>query len=179
MKFEQNPSTGSNVTHLQIKPNEFAVGVFRGDPLEFFVKWQQGQKPQPCEYGVPGAKFRFRLNFVIRDKSSGQLASHTWEQGATVYNQLKELHKDYPLDKTVVKITRHGSALDTTYSILPVPKGTVGEAFEEQLAAVKLNDLADGLEATKGKPPEVLDDTQAFPPDDFPPPSNPHDDLPF
>ncbi len=150
MNFTKTPAEGSDGNFLKLEPGGIALGVFRGDPKEFYVLWPKGGKPVPCEPGTAGSKFRFQLNFVT--KKDGKHTPVIWEQGAVVYNQLKELHKDYPLNKTIVKVTRHGSGTDTTYSVLPIPKGSeVTPELEATLSALKLNDLS-----SEAKPEETF-----------------------
>lgn len=140
MNFSQTPSEGSAGNFLKIKAGEFALGVFRGSPHEFYNLWENG-KSKEVPQGTLGARFRFKINFVT--KVNGQHTPVVWEQGPTVYNQLKDFNKDFPLEKTIVKISRTGSTKDdTTYTILPLPKGSeVTPQLEETLAALKLNDL--------------------------------------
>ena len=161
MKFSQNPAEGSDTNFLKIKPGEEVTGVFRGEPLEFYVKWQD-KKALPAKAGDPGAKFRFKLNFVT--KINNVYTPVVWEQGSLVYNQLKELNSEYQLDKTVVKIKRKGSELDTEYTILPVKGGEITPNLEETLSLLKLNDL-------NAKEEKLAPETNK----DF----NPSEELPF
>lgn len=165
MKFDQDPQivTGN---FLKLKEGESILGVFRGEPHVVYKKWENN-KSVPAEYGDQGAKFGFRVNFITKIKDQYQPV--IWEQGAIVYTQLKEFNKDYPLESTIVKITRQGTGLDTTYSILPNPKGhIVTPELEAALSGVKLADLEVGEQSKH-------DD------DKFPPPAvkNYAEELPF
>lgn len=146
MKF-RDKSTGGGKNFLKLKAGESVRGVFRGDPYEFRQHWtaNRGVKCEgaSCELCKSGDKssFRFRLNLVIQE--NGALAAKVFEQGWTVYELLKALHEgDYDLEKHFMKITRHGTGTDTSYSIVPVPNGAVSKDTDKQIAAVKLADLS-------------------------------------
>ncbi len=158
MKFGANPSEGSDSNYLKLKSGEVAIGVFRGEPHEFSVLWNEG-KPTDCPAGTPGAKFRFRINFVT--KKEGAYTPTIWEQGALVYNHLKTMSEDYELEKTIVKITRKGEKLDTEYMIMPIAKGCeVTPELEAQLSEIKLQDLSSEV---KLPPAPKQTDEESFP----------------
>lgn len=140
MKFDKAPeiSDGGSKTFLKLKNGDSVKGVFRGDVYEFFCKWD-GQKSVACAETDEKARFRFRINFVM--KENGAFTSKIWEQGAVVYNQLKDLHSEYDLTKTLVTIKRSGSDLTTTYSILPVKDGHVTPELERNLSDIRLQEL--------------------------------------
>lgn len=140
-QFNSSPKSSSDSKNfLKLKDRDSVTGVFRGDVHEFFVQWKD-KKPVESAESAPGAKFRFRVNFVC--KENGALVSKIFEQGAVVYNLLKDLSLEYELDSTFVKVIRNGSGMnDTTYSILPLIKQTVTPEIEKQLAAVPLQELA-------------------------------------
>jgi len=140
MRFDSNPTTGGSVDFLKLKDKESVTGVFRGDVHEFSGIWKDGKQTVVPD-GTAGASFRFRINFVT--KENNELVSKIWEQGVTVYNQLKDLHTEYNLLETIVKITRSGSGpSDTSYSILPIKKHEVTKEMEKQMSAVELKELA-------------------------------------
>lgn len=172
MKFKEEPSTAGAQDHLKLKDKESRVGVFRGDPLEFYSVWNNS-KSTPSKKGEPGARFRFKVNFVTKDEGQNYVAL-VWEQGPTVYNLLKSLNEDYPLENTVMKITRFGSTKDTTsYTILPIPKGhEVTPALEAMLAKVKLNELHAGPAQVQEAEPEHFDQS-------FAPTAQHEEQLPF
>lgn len=153
MKFNSNPSVGSSGDFLKLKDGESVVGVFRGDILEYHCKWN-GSKSVKCDAEEKGAKFRFRINFVT--KQGDALKSVLWEQGAQVYNDLKALNGDYPLEQFFMKITRKGAGMnDTEYHILPVPNGQLDATKEAMVAAVPLQDLNSGLDNTQAAQPPM------------------------
>lgn len=137
MQFPSTPSTDSKSNFLKLKSGESVTGVFRGDTMEFYAKWEN-KKTVIVPEGEDGGKFRFRINFIT--KENGTLVAKIWEQGAMTYNMLKELNTEYELQNTFVKITRHGDGLDTIYTIMPA-KAQFTQESENAVATVKLNDL--------------------------------------
>lgn len=141
---EANNEFGENF--LKLKSDESVQGVFRGDPHDFKLHWNnkvstvctEDPNCTLCKEGNK-ASFRFRLNFIV--KSNGEYTAKVFEQGWKTYKALRVLHKDYDLEKHAVKITRHGSGTDTTYSIIPMPNGIINADTEHSLAKIKLNSL--------------------------------------
>ncbi len=129
MKFDANPKTGDN-KFLKIESGESVQGILRGDVRHFYIKWGEDEISQECSEGEEGAKFRFRVNFVSREKD-GSLRAYVLEQGPGVYKQLKELNEDYNLEETIIKIKKEGSGRKTKYSLVPLPKKLGPEVLEE------------------------------------------------
>lgn len=170
MKFQEKGEGSFNKDFLKLKSGESVRGIFRGDPFEFRQHWV-GQKSfvcngEGCEYCKKGIKavFRFRINFIVNE--NGAYTAKVFEQGWMVYDQLRSIHGDYNLEKTIIKITRQGSGTDTTYTILPLPppNGVVTDTLETQLSKVTLHPL----EIT----PKTSDDPHHEGP-------HPDDDVPF
>lgn len=154
---------------LHLKDGESAKGVFRGEAYEFFIKWDGGKSSEVTS-GTPGASSRFRLNFVT--KIEGKYTAVTWEFGITVYNQLADLNELYPLETSVVVVSRQGATKDDTrYTILPVPGAQLHGEQLKQIESVELNIL-------QGKPKELADDQwdNSY---GVPPSYNSDDNLPF
>lgn len=155
MKFKDNVESGADSKHfLKLKNHkDSAVGVFCGDPFEFKQHWM-GNRSQVCvgngcDLCAKGNRpsFRFRVNFVIKENNIP--VSKIWEQGSTVYGQLRVLNEQYPLEKNFMKITRNGTTKDdTSYSILPIPNGAVNAEQKKMLGSVQLHDLQN-FEAAK------------------------------
>lgn len=148
MQFKSGEGQGDGgKAFIKLKDKESIQGVFRGDPHEFKNHWKenrtmlcQGTGCPICATDDKKPSFRFRLNLLV--KEADKYVSKIFEQGWTVYLQLKDLHAIYPLDKTVVKITRSGSGVsDTHYSILPLPNGAITPQAEAILAKVPLQIL--------------------------------------
>lgn len=143
MQFREEGG-GNSENLIRLKDKETITGVFRGDLVEFQQHWEN-KTPSPCSGdGCPkcaaGKKpsFRFRLNFIMKG-ADGKLFSKIFEQGWTVYGQLRELNKEYPLNAHFVKISRSGSGQnDTTYTILPTKNSQLTPDQERAAAAVPL-----------------------------------------
>jgi hypothetical protein len=119
MKFKEHPnqSTGSS-TFLTIKDGQSIKGIFVGDIYEFYTKWVGGKSIVSNQDDVD-AKIRFRCNFVTVDEK-GELVTKIWEFPYAVYENLKNINDEYPLENTKVKITRTGTGTTTNYNIMPL-----------------------------------------------------------
>lgn len=126
MKFRKNlPEQGGSGNFLKLKDQESVTGIFRGNLYEFFVIWENKKATQVPE-GTPGAKFRFRINFVVKEGTT--YVPKILEQGRVVYDALAAIHEEYHLEQTIIKITRNGSGLnDTTYALLPLLKHEISQ----------------------------------------------------
>lgn len=154
MKFEKREiPEGKGGLFLKFKDGESKVGVFRGEIYEFFQVWEGG-KSLVVSSDHPGAKSRFRLNFVTKEE--GEMKARIFEFGLTVYNMLAEISEDYDLEQTAVKITRRGVGTDTTYMIMPAKQ----QPSAAQLKSIQAMDLA-VLEHKDGpKPPAAESEAQ-------------------
>lgn len=120
MKFRKDlPEPQGNGSFIKLKDQESVSGIFRGKIYEFFVIWEN-KKAKIVPEGTPGSKFRFRINFVIKEGTT--YVPKVLEQGRTVYDSLAAIHEEYNLEQTLIKITRKGTETDTTYSLLPLLK---------------------------------------------------------
>ncbi len=165
MKFGADTKVFSK--YLKIEPGKSIAGVFRGEPLEYACK-EVNKKTVVCDPSDPNAKFRFKINFVIQQKDLTHRA-YVWEQSASVYDTLKKFNEDFPLDKTIVKISRDGSGLKTKYSILPNGnKFQVSPELDAALSGVTLIPLKADKEESEALPDQEFppDETQAFSPED-------------
>lgn len=134
--------------YLKLKDKEVVRGIFRGDPYLFRTHWFAQKSvvctSEQCSHCKNGEKssFRFRINFII--KENDVFVPKIWEQGWTVYMQLKSLHEsDYDLEETTMKVSRRGSGKDdTTYTVLPLPNGRVGAETEAKLSTIPLHNLS-------------------------------------
>ena len=141
MKFRKDlPESAGSKNFLKLKDQESVSGIFRGQLKEFFVIWENG-KSRPVPEGTPGAKFRFRVNFVMKDGSG--YTPKIMEQGRIVYDALAAIHEEYNLEQTIVKITRNGTGTDTTYSLLPLLKKEISAETMKYLDTMELLDLGD------------------------------------
>ncbi len=162
MRFKKDlPQAGSGSTsYLKLKDKESVVGVFQGMPHEFYATFKDGKYVEE-----PGGKFRFKINFVIKEGTT--FVPKIFEQGQVVYEQLGALHDEYGLDSVTVKITRRGEKLDTSYDILPL-RGEISAETKAVLKSIKLHDFGNGGH----------DDTP-FPTEFHGPPDGDNDELPF
>lgn len=140
MKFRDNlPENGSGSKNfLKLKDKESVTGIFRGELHDYYAIWENSKSREVSET-TPGGTFRFRVNFVVKDGSNYNVK--IFENGVNVYRQLSELHAEYNLEETVVKITRNGTGTDTTYSILPLLKQQLtkeAKTFLEKLELLPL-----------------------------------------
>jgi hypothetical protein len=129
---------------LKIKSGESATGVFRGNPKDFRQHWKDNKSTvctgrDTCDLCKAGEKsaFRFRINFVTRE--NGALLAKVFEQGKSLYEQLKLLNKEIDLEKTSIKITRQGTGTQTTYML--IPGAQITEEQDKQISELKLNEL--------------------------------------
>lgn len=130
-----------NKSFIKLKDKESVVGIFRGEMHEFFSVWENN-RTRVVEEGTPGAGFRFRVNFFVKEGTT--FTPKIFEGGVTVYNQLAELHEEYNLEETAIKITRNGTGTDTTYTIIPMKQAPSKETLKFLAAAELLP-----LESTK------------------------------
>lgn len=176
MKFKDyaNQADGEKIPFIKLKDGEKILGVFRGDLYEFFQVWES---KEVFDHPTKGASFRFRVNFITKDGTA--YVAKVLEQGATVYNMLKDLNETYPLEETVVEVRRMGSTKDDTrYSILPVPpKNQPTEASWKIINSVKLIDLKHKKPKAQASPEPDFD--QAPWPDEPPPIDDEHSEIPF
>ncbi len=137
MRFKKIEEHSGNGDYIKLKDKESIIGVFVGEPYEFNAVFEQRYVEVP--EGTKGAKFRFRINFIVKDGPT--FSPRIFENSATVYRQLEELHTEYGLDSIFVKITRNGDGLETTYSILPGKKTPTAEELQH-IKTLKLHDLS-------------------------------------
>lgn len=176
MEFRESPEEGS-VNYLKLKDKEMVVGVFKGQPYEYYQHWigDRTGKSVPCEKSSDKScphcaktvkrQFRFKVNFVQFTDYDGKpsLSPKIFQGSAKTYNLLKQLNThNYDLAKSFSTITRTGTEQSTDYIIAQHKKGAVNSDWESKLNAITLHNLA----------PEGL---QKVPESSF----NNADDLPF
>ncbi len=116
-KIDQSQKGEGAHKFLKIKSGESVKGVCRGEVYEFYIKWE-GNNSLVVTSSTPGAKPRFRINFVV--KEDGKFTSKIFEFGPMVSNQLHDMSEDYDLSETVIKISKSGQGLETQYSVIPL-----------------------------------------------------------
>lgn len=156
MKFRNDiPESGGSKHFLKLKDKESVSGIFLGELREFYIFWENGKSKEVPE-GTPNSKFRFRVNFVV--KEGAVYVPKIFEQGLTVYRQLAELNEEYSLESIVVKVTRNGTGTDTAYSTLPLLKQQISKETAAHLASIELLPLTN----EKGSPSNSDSDELPF-----------------
>lgn len=147
MKFTKRDTESNGVggeSFLKIPAGTSVSGIFMGEIFEFWQKWPYGGEKQVftnrAKAIAANAKSRFRLNFVTKDESGGMVAK-VWEFGLGTYNDLAEIHAEYPLTETMIKITRKGEGKNTQYHLMPLLKQPLSKAQLAKIAEVKLHVL--------------------------------------
>lgn len=124
---------------LKLKDGDKINVVFRGEIYEFYQIWVFGGEKQIFDHRVKGSSARFKANVVLTP-IQGQPVVKIWEFGTMVYNQLADINEVYPLEKTVVRISRTGSTKDnTSYGVLPILSESVSLSILEKVKLHVLN----------------------------------------
>lgn len=142
MKFELqgNQAEKTGGYFIKLKDGESIQGVLTGEPYQFRQIWAKGNtKYFNATDDVEGSSFRFRINMVI--KENGMLVSKILEQSYNVFKQLQDLSSEYDLSRTSIKISRRGTGAETTYTILPLPNGTLDDASFASIDSMEKLDL--------------------------------------
>lgn len=151
-RFTEDPQVTGGI-FLKIADGETVAGVLRGEVKTQYVQWGQDKKSTPCEPNAAGAKFRFKVNFVVFDKD-GNMTPKILEQGPSFYKDLKAIAEDYDLSETLLKIKRNGADKNTTYTIMPTPKAPSADTLKK-LSAIELHPLEDVAEGAVSDTGEV------------------------
>lgn len=163
--FDRLPSSGdNNAKFIRLKNDSDSVkGVFAGKPLVFRQHWVSsaaGKKSVVCTGDICSlcqagdkSKFRFRANLIIEENK--MYVAKIAEFGRTVYDSLSEIGAEYDLSKTLVKLTRKGQGMDTSYSALAGPPSS--QPTPDQLAAMSKVTLLDLDPAKDGVATENTD----------------------
>ncbi len=160
-RIEVNRKTDSG-SYLKLSDGESAIGTFRGEVYEKFVVWENGRSKQ-VSGSTSGAKSRYTANFICKD--GDKYVAKIFEFSPSVYMQLHEINSEYPLETAKVKITRRGMNKETSYVIMPSPKGLSAQELAA-IEAVPLQILNSKAE-TKAKPESAsadpfMDDAPIF-----------------
>lgn len=162
MNFKEHVSESGATSFLKIADGESVSGVFVGDIYEFYTKWVNG-KSLVTNAEDPDGKIRFRCNFITAEHTSAAPVVKIWEFPLMIYNQLKEINEEYPLEETKVKVTRKGLGTNTEYTIMPLVGGKNSlkpeqVAILKQIPLLKLEKKASG-----GLPPPSGDTSENNP----------------
>lgn len=141
MKFRKDVAEASGGGHyIKLKDKESVTGIFMGEPHEFAIVWENG-KSRHVPTGTPGSKFRFNINFVVKEGTT--YVPKIYEGGPQIYNQMADINEEYPLEETPVKITRNGTGLDTEYNLMPMLKNPLTKEIKDYLATITLHKLGE------------------------------------
>lgn len=161
MKFNKREVSGGSGADskdfLKLKDGDKVSGVCCGEIYEFQTKWENGRSSVVTSGGKP----RFRVNFVV--KEDGKAIAKIWEFGVKVYNQLADIHDVYPLDQTVIRVSRTGSTKDnTTYNILPILNEKMDEKALKALSKIDLKMLEHNPSASADAVLEIDNHDESF-----------------
>lgn len=150
MKFRDDIDVSGPSNFIKLKDGEDVRGICRGDIFEQWVIWENRVKTV-VEEGTPGAKFNFKVNFIVKEGTS--YVAKILEGGAQIYKQLAALSKEWELEETVIVIRRDGVELNTEYTVMPAPpKQQVTKEALEFIKEIDLNDLGEKPESPPKAP---------------------------
>ncbi len=143
MKFPPRPQAGEGKdgggTYLRLKDGESVTGILRGDIFAFFSTGF-GPDTRVVNQGDPGAKRRFRHNFIVKEGSA--YVAKVWEFGPKIYDSLSALEAGgWDLHQTSLTISRTGATKENTkYTVTPNKKEP-SEAALKAMNELTLNRL--------------------------------------
>ena len=169
MKFGANTGSALGKHFISLKDGEQVIGLLSGEPFEFRTHWVDkrsdvcvGTGCAHCDAGVKSS-FRFRMNLLVSGEDKKPVAK-ILEQGSKLYNALKELNEEVPLEENYIKVKRAGSGqFDTEYSVTPVLKQKVTAETKRILSDIKLLPLNPNDDFWKGSTGETTEDDSAVP----------------
>ena len=141
MKMTKPPSAGgeNKLDVIRLKDGEAVTGMIVGEFHTYYAKYN-GKYFEASKKGVEGAKFRFRINFAVKDAANWQL--RVLENGSLLYERLFDLNEEFPLDANVITVKRKGSGQnDTEYSALASGKVKLTKEDAAYLATLVPVDL--------------------------------------
>lgn len=116
MKFTEEPASGGGSDkYLKIADGQSVYCIFRGDINTSYKKWN-GTTYEESSKGTEGAGLRFKVNAVVFEDKKPVVK--ILEGAGHLYFDLKSINDEYPLEKTMVKISRAGTGKGTRYSVM-------------------------------------------------------------
>jgi hypothetical protein len=163
MKFtEEAPSGGGNGKgkFLKIGDGESIYCIPRGDIKTSYQKWN-GSTYESAKKGEEGASLRFKVNVIVfEDKKP---VAKILEGGGHLYFDLKGINEEYPLESTMIKISRTGIKQNTRYTVIVAgPKTQPDAKTMEAIQAVQLHSLESKSKAQTSDVPN-FDDSEDVP----------------
>jgi hypothetical protein len=142
MKFTEEASNNSNGgagKYLKIGDNESVYCILRGDIVTSYQKWN-GATYEVAKKGEQGASLRFKVNAVVfEDKKP---VAKILEGGGHLYFDFKSINEEYPLENTLIKISRVGVRQNTRYTVMPAgPKLQPDAKVMAAVEALELHSL--------------------------------------
>lgn len=148
MRMPSGPKN-NNENLVAIPEDGVLVGAIRGDVHEFYEVWKDRRKVKTLTYAeglnyeaVNGEKmnWKFRVNFFKKTDLTKPLIL---EAGWGVWKFLAESKKmGYTLDRTWFGFSKKGKGMETKYSVVPAPSGSITPEELNQIEAAPLHNLA-------------------------------------
>lgn len=162
MKFtEEAPSGGGSGKFLKIGDNESVYCVLRGEMKVSYKKWN-GTTYVDAKKGEPGASLRFKVNAIVSEDKKP--VAKILEGGGHLYFDFKAINEEYPVEETLIKISRAGVGKNTRYSVLVAgPKMQPDKKAMEAIQAVELLPLDAGAGAVPTDDVPGFDDHEEVP----------------
>lgn len=168
MNFPEVESGTGGKDIVKLKGGDVIAGIFKGNPHIFRQHWENGRSQtcagqDVCDRCKAGdkPKFRFAINFVIKD-GNGYVAK-VFEQSYGTYLDMKELHKEYNLEKTVVQIKRMGDDKNNTrYTILPLKSQPKDFSIFDKVPLIDVKAKVNGTGESSASGSEMNDDDIPF-----------------
>lgn len=166
MKFKGPEKKTDGKHYLRLKDGDQIIGVFRGQPYEFYEIFNQGEVPKSTQ----GATYRFRVNFITKEGSN--YVAKIFQNGTRILGKMQRVNQVYNgLENVAVILSRTGSTKDDTmYDVIALPdKQQPTEEGWKLINQVPLHDVTNGHEKSSISEPSF---------DQTPMPDE-HDEIPF
>lgn len=163
MKFTEDAPSGvggGSGKFLKLGDGESVYCVLRGDIKVSYSRWT-GTTYEPAKKGEEGASMRFKVNAIVAEDKKP--VAKILEGGGHLYFDLKGINEEYPLEDTMIKITRTGVKQNTRYSVIVAgPKAQPDAKTMEAIQAVQLHSLESKSKAQTSDVPN-FDDSEDVP----------------
>lgn len=141
MKFTEEPSGGSGGAskYLRLSDGDVVYCILKGEIKTSYQKWT-GSTYEPAKKGEQGASLRFKVNAVVfEDKKP---VAKILEGGGHLYFDLKNINEEFPLETTMIKITRTGVKQNTRFTVsVAGPKAQPDEKTMKTIEQLELHSL--------------------------------------
>lgn len=124
---------------IKMKDGDAVTGMVIGDFHTYYARYN-GKYFESSQKGVEGSKFRFRVNFAVKDGANWTL--QVLENGSMLYERLFEVNEEFPLEENVITVKRKGSGQnDTEYTAVPSGKVKITKEDAAYLSTLEPLDL--------------------------------------